>query len=690
MIFYLKRKIFTKIELCSFCLFLLFCPLISKAVFTCQLKSSCSSSETALLGVSALDNAHAELSSYSNYPYRLCCTNSGSSLTFDTSCGTPFLSLSSSTNAHVEKYSLSNYTNDICINSSPPTDLNCHYESGSCSSGSCILSLSGDTNAHLGDCGAYSEKVCCDITVSSENRDSPGTCEDGIDNDADGKKDADDADCEEAIDSEDKDSPGTCADGIDNDKDGYVDAADAGCDAFVDKDNIFVTVSTVDQDNWYDDRCSDLVDNDFDGLKDQNDPDCDGGNIKDADLDTFVVCDGISYRDYEHSPCNTGGPFDHYDYYSTSTNSEINVQPQEKDFTIRIDAADSFGIQSVKIEWINGDKVLYNDWLDANPQKSSFTCMGSDLDAGYCEICINGGTCKNDVISDTALDISGGKTQQRLFFRAIISDNNNNSIVLGYDNDLSKTPILDKFYRFVVCSSDCYECIPANSSPVATLDYYDVPADFCNGLNYTLRWIFTDSNSGDKQASYAIEVREKGTTEPTLSVTRPSSNQFFTIFNNSLDGGDIQYGKNYEWRVKVSDDDDRSLCVGVSEWSDWSDADKSFTTPPHAYPDVAFSASNIKGEDCLDGDCSFLDEINFVDDSTTYATSGSNSYAWYVDDFSEVYSTEKDMTKVFLKSETTECDVKLKVTDGSGYSCSYIDSVAFTNSFPVWNEISPQ
>jgi len=57
----------------------------------------------------------------------------------------------------------------------------------------------------------------------------PPQCSDGIDNDGDGRIDADDPGCADAADLDEHSPELACDDGIDNDGDGFVDAADPNC-----------------------------------------------------------------------------------------------------------------------------------------------------------------------------------------------------------------------------------------------------------------------------------------------------------------------------------------------------------------------------------------------------------------------------------------------------------------------------
>lgn len=119
-----------------------------------------------LLGLSSVDNAHAETSSSTSYSYVLCC-NFGNGIQGDecSQAGTAhIIKLSSTTNAHVEKSSGTSYPYEICYKDSG-TNFACETPvSGSCSAGyNAILSISGATNAHIAGPDVYNQKICCNV-----------------------------------------------------------------------------------------------------------------------------------------------------------------------------------------------------------------------------------------------------------------------------------------------------------------------------------------------------------------------------------------------------------------------------------------------------------------------------------------------------------------------------------------------
>ena len=123
----------------------------------------------------------------------------------------------------------------------------------------------------------------------------PGECDDGIDNDGDGKIDLADTGCAWADDPSENEDGHPCDDGIDNDGDGLADfPADPGCADAEDLDEHSPTLA-----------CDDGADNDADGLTDfPDDPDCtsplDATESPDSDGD--LVPDSLDNCKYEPNP----------------------------------------------------------------------------------------------------------------------------------------------------------------------------------------------------------------------------------------------------------------------------------------------------------------------------------------------------------------------------------------------------
>jgi hypothetical protein len=107
---------------------------------------------------------HAELSTQTNYAYKVCCTGTNISNSCSGTYHDTVLKLSGVTNAHAEENTLSNYANNVCLSSSTLA-VSCTYGTSCSSDFTCLASISSDTNAHIGQCSAYATKVCCRIGI---------------------------------------------------------------------------------------------------------------------------------------------------------------------------------------------------------------------------------------------------------------------------------------------------------------------------------------------------------------------------------------------------------------------------------------------------------------------------------------------------------------------------------------------
>lgn len=139
-------------------LMILFLGVISAEGCEIKLRTNCSSNNT-VLGLSGLTNAHGELWNQSSYDYILCCDFGGN---HDCDGTNKILGLSSPTNAHAEIPSLDNYPADVCYG-----NLECRNVTGNCNPYEIkMLSLSSETNAHIGGFDDYNVKVCCKDTTN--------------------------------------------------------------------------------------------------------------------------------------------------------------------------------------------------------------------------------------------------------------------------------------------------------------------------------------------------------------------------------------------------------------------------------------------------------------------------------------------------------------------------------------------
>ena len=132
------------------------------AADNCELKTSCDTTKT-LLYTYDLTNSHAVWTgSNSQANYALCCSFSGAK-NCDSGGTNEILSLSSQSNAHIESPSSNNYNTKVCYG-----DLECIKATGSSPAYPIeMVSLSSETNAHIGKYSVYPIKIVCKHKQSS-------------------------------------------------------------------------------------------------------------------------------------------------------------------------------------------------------------------------------------------------------------------------------------------------------------------------------------------------------------------------------------------------------------------------------------------------------------------------------------------------------------------------------------------
>lgn len=135
--------------------------------FTCAVKSSCALGETDIMHIS-LYGGHAELPSQTNYGQKVCCSRLDAG-PLDTTCSeTVFAKLSGQTNAHAEKSTFTNYPVQACMSAPDAKTVACSYAANCAAAGymACLFTMSSETNAMASDCQAapLPTAVCCSLT----------------------------------------------------------------------------------------------------------------------------------------------------------------------------------------------------------------------------------------------------------------------------------------------------------------------------------------------------------------------------------------------------------------------------------------------------------------------------------------------------------------------------------------------
>ena len=205
----------------------------------------------------------------------------------------------------------------------------------------------------------------------------------------------------------------------------------------------------------------------------------------------------------------------------------------------------------------------------------------------------------------------------------------------------------------------------------------------------TLSWNYSDPDS-DPQESYWIQIdNNSGFSSPEIDTgERYSSGN--TYHPSPTEASNLNWNTKYYWRVKVKDNQ--------GNWSGWSPAACSFTTPIHAYPDVDFTRSPYRP--------SAGENVRFTDDSTCYDpdavarpcshpdSGGNDSFSWtwtgpgtvnYDDPLTPTFENP-----VVSFSDPGNWTVKLEVTDSDGFMCSKTKSVKVSLPLPEWKEIIPR
>jgi len=150
----------------------------------CEIVSG-SCKDVSVFKIQNLDNSHAQLSG--SYPYTVCCK--GVSGLGTENSGTVTLGFARTDDSHVQKRGIGTYPLKAYL--SAPNGITCDYIKNSgdgyplCKNAgyeTCLASMQDDDNSHIGDCNAYSIKVCCKARIFKPNKLScsmtSGSCKD--------------------------------------------------------------------------------------------------------------------------------------------------------------------------------------------------------------------------------------------------------------------------------------------------------------------------------------------------------------------------------------------------------------------------------------------------------------------------------------------------------------------------------
>lgn len=139
---------------------------------SCTVRTACEPNETDVLHMSDTTDAHAELANGTDYSYKVCCRDTTGKNSISTeSSGYDFLYLHNVTDSHSERRSLGHYANAAYIKANA-SNITCSYSSvsGACIAGTCLLTMSDSTDAHIADCitDPYDTTLCCSLESVGE------------------------------------------------------------------------------------------------------------------------------------------------------------------------------------------------------------------------------------------------------------------------------------------------------------------------------------------------------------------------------------------------------------------------------------------------------------------------------------------------------------------------------------------
>lgn len=143
-------------------IFLLTLP--SLATVTCEVRpAGCQVGYTTLFRLSNTTDAHLGLVNESSYNVTVCCRETyGVNASLGAGCAGAYnatiLNISSPDNAHASLNNETGYNVRLCVNST--MNITFGYSTSCAGYDTCVASISGNTNAHVGNCTDYSTLLC--------------------------------------------------------------------------------------------------------------------------------------------------------------------------------------------------------------------------------------------------------------------------------------------------------------------------------------------------------------------------------------------------------------------------------------------------------------------------------------------------------------------------------------------------
>lgn len=138
--------------------------IVYAGTLSCSVTTAAACTGTVIWRMSGATNAHAELPSQATAAYAsnvVCCSGVTGLGNACTGTFATALKLSGVTNAHSEQNSQANYANNACISVPSGGTVSIGYQATNCTGFDTTLgSMTGTTNAHVGNTTAYTTKIC--------------------------------------------------------------------------------------------------------------------------------------------------------------------------------------------------------------------------------------------------------------------------------------------------------------------------------------------------------------------------------------------------------------------------------------------------------------------------------------------------------------------------------------------------
>lgn len=181
-----------------------------------------------------------------------------------------------------------------------------------------------------------------------------------------------------------------------------------------------------------------------------------------------------------------------------------------------------------------------------------------------------------------------------------------------------------------------------------------VSVNYCTfPLQPTFSWTFTDSDPGDVQTAYQVQIATRKHFQDQFIVWDsgkiPSSLSTYTLPQQDV----LQFGETYYWRVRAWD--------GMDHASEWAEG-PAYVAPPHAFPTPGFTV--VPQNPTVDATTAFTD-------ASRAAAGRIVRWRWRFEDAIPGVARTQNAETIFHSPGMKR--VSLEVTDSDGLTCSTDD-----------------